>query len=166
MVVILRYFLELIEFPKLYKNRNRSLKHFLIVIVAECLPLLVTVLEGAYFKEDDTQQSQFEISITTLRVIRRIVQMGGAEVAAMFSQIGGTSTLVWYLETVASTDDPLPLLALEAIRTLVGCLAIGQGDDPEQYVPLDDQLDAMEIGKKKGGGLFGRKKGTFGLRVD
>lgn len=118
------------------------------------------VLEGGYLKEEDTQQTQFEVSLASLRVLRRVITLGGAEVAASFSQIGGTACLVWYLESVAATEDPLPLLALEAVRTIVGALAVGEGDDPEQYLSVDDQLDAMEAGKKKaGGGLFGKKKG-------
>lgn len=131
---------------------------FPALLFLECLPLLVSVLEGGYFKEEDTQQTQFEASLTSLRVIRRIITLAGAEVAATFSQIGGTACLVWYLESVAAIPDPLPLLALEAIRTVLGCLAIGQGDDADQYLSLDDQIDAMEVGKKKGGGLFGGKK--------
>lgn len=125
-----------------------------------CLPVLKNVLEGAYFQETDTQSAQLEVALTTLRVIRRVMIAGGAETAGVLGETGGTATLVWYLESLAAMEDPLVQLALEGIRAILAALALGQGDDPDQYMTIEDTLDMLETGsttpKKKS--WFGRKQ--------
>lgn len=120
------------------------------------------MLEGDYFQEGSAQNAQLEVALTTLRVIRKIMMAGGAETAGSFGEAGGTATLVWYLECLAGMDDPLPQLALEGIRSILAAIALGQGDDPEAYLDIDETLNLMEQEAAASGP---KKKSWFGRKT-
>lgn len=123
----------------------------------DVLGLVKDVLEGKYFLEEESA-TQFESSLTALRIVRRMMLTGGAEAVGTFGQQGGDATVVWYLESLAANEDPLPQLALESVRGVVGILSMGQGDDPAGYISIDEMIDTMDVVEKKKGGWFGRKE--------